>query len=58
VLVDDRGPYVGDLRALRQPIDDELVQGIGIGNRHMDAQTIVATLLFACLVAVVQLPYV
>jgi len=58
VLVDDRGAFVGDLSALRQPIDDEAIQGIGVGNRHMDAQTIVATFLIACLVAVFRLPYV
>ncbi|WP_265737594.1 hypothetical protein [Actinacidiphila soli] len=36
VLVDHRGLYVGDLAAFGEPVDDEGVQAVDVGDRDVD----------------------
>jgi hypothetical protein len=42
VLVDDGGAHVGDLGTFGEPVDDEGVQGVGVGDGHVDEEVLPA----------------
>ena len=40
MLENDRGSHIGNLRAPGQPVDDEGVEGIGVGDADMDQEVL------------------